>query len=88
MAERQILNVSQGVWIDERWLHKAGLGSRLQVEMKPGEIRIHSVSDMIENETPSEKGWEAFLSLGKDAVPGCLENASQDHDRYLYGKKS
>ena len=88
MQESQILNVSQGVWIDARWLHKAGLGSRLQVEMKPGEIRIHSVSDVVENENPSKKGWEAFLSLGNSAVLGRLKNAGQDHDRYLYGKET
>lgn len=88
MQEKQILNVSRGIWIDARWLHKAGLGSRLQVELKPGEIRIHSVSDMAEDENPSEKGWEAFLSLGNNAVPGRLENAAQDHDRYLYGKEA
>ncbi|KXB09295.1 hypothetical protein AKJ60_00575 [candidate division MSBL1 archaeon SCGC-AAA385M11] len=88
MQEKQILNISQGVWIDAQWLHKAGLGSRLQVEMKPGEIRIHSVSNMIENTNPSEKGWEAFLSLGNNAVQGRLKNAAQDHDRYLYGKEA
>ncbi len=87
MQEKHILKVGKGVWIDERWLHKAGLGSRLQVEMKPGEIRIHSASETIENENPSEKGWETFLSLGNNAVPGCLGNAAQDHDRYLYGKQ-
>jgi len=88
MQEKQVLNVSQGVWIDARWLHKAGLGSRLQVEVKPGEIRIHSVSDTIGNENPSEKGWKAFLSLGDNALPGRLRNAAQDHDRYLYGKEA
>jgi len=88
MAERQIVNVSQGVWIDERWLHKAGLGSRLQVEMKPGEIRIQAASEMIDDENPSKKGWDVFQSLGNNAVPGCLKNAAQDHDRYLYGKQA
>ncbi len=42
MQIKQILNVSQGVWIDKRWLQKAGLGSRLQVEMRTGEIRIQT----------------------------------------------
>ncbi len=88
MQERQILNVSQGVWIDKRWLHKAGLGARLQVEMKPGEIRIQAASDMIEDTSPSEKGWQTFESLGDDAVPGCLRDAARDHDLYLYGKQS
>lgn len=46
MKKKQILNVSQGVWIDEQWLNKAGLGSRLQVEMKTGEIRIYAASEI------------------------------------------
>ncbi len=88
MQERQILNVSQGVWIEERWLHKAGLGARLQVEMKPGEIRIQAASDITEDTSPSEKGWEALQALGDDAVPGCLKDAARGHDRYLYRKQS
>jgi hypothetical protein len=88
MQERQILDVSQGVWIDERWLHKAGLGSRVQVEMKPGEIRIQAASETIGDFNPSEKGWETFQSLGNNALLGCLENAAEDHDHYLYGKQT
>ena len=88
MQERQILNVSQGVWIDESWLHKAGLGTRLQVEMKPGEIRIQAASDIMEDTNPSEKGWEAFQTLGDDAAPGCLKDAARGHDQYLYRKQS
>ena len=64
MQERRILNVSQGIWIDERWLHKAGLGARLQVEMKPGEIRIQAASDIMEDTSPSDKGWKHSKLLG------------------------
>ena len=88
MPKKQILNVSQGVWIDERWLHKAGLGPRLQVEMRTGEIRIHAASDTTEEVKPSEKGWDTFQTLGDNAVVGCLKNAAQNHDHYLYGKHS
>jgi len=88
MEKKQILNVSQGVWIDEQWLHKAGLGPRLQVEMKPGEIRIHAASEINEEAKPSKKGWETFHTLGNNAVIGCLKNAAQNHDRYLYGKRA
>ena len=88
MQKKQILNVSQGVWIDERWLHKAGLGPRLQVEMRTGEIRIRAASDTTEEVKPSEKGWDTFQTLGDNSVVGCLKNAAQNHDRYLYGKQS
>ena len=88
MQEKQILNVSQGIWIDERWLCKAGLGTRLQVEMKPGEIRIQTASETSEDVSPTEKGWDIFQTFGNNAVVGCLKNAAQDHDLYLYGKQS
>ncbi len=88
MQEKQILNVSQGVWLDERWLHKAGLGHRVQVEMRTGEIRICTASETTEEAKPSKKGWETLHTLGDNAVIGCLKNAAQNHDRYLYGKRS
>ena len=88
MEKKQILNVRQGVWIEEQWLHKAGLGPRLQVEMKPGEIRIHDASEITEEAKPSKKGWETFHTLGDNAVIGRLKNAAQNHDRYLYGKRT
>jgi hypothetical protein len=88
MQEKQIINVGQGVWLDERWLHKAGLGSRVQVELRTGEIRIHSPSETTEVAKPSKKGWGTFQTLGDNAVIGCLKNAAQNHDLYLYGKRS
>jgi len=87
MPEKEIIYVKQGVWIDEQWLQKAGLGPRVQIESIPGEIRIHSVSALSGEKKPSQKGWNAFRTLGDDALTGCLENASTSHDRYLYGKK-
>ena len=33
---------------------------------------------------PSEKGWNTFRTLGDNAVVGCLKNAAQNHDHYLY----
>jgi hypothetical protein len=67
MQIKQILNVSQGVWIDKRWLQKAGLGSRLQVEMRTGEIRIQTASKTNEDIESSEKGWHTFQTLGDNA---------------------
>jgi hypothetical protein len=86
MAEEQMLEVQQGIWIDVRWLQQAGLGSRYQVVVLPGEIRILGVWDDTRQETPSEKEWNTLRSLGSDAGPGQLQNAAAEHDRYLYGK--
>ena len=88
MQEKQILNVSQGIWIDERWLHKTGLGAQVEIEMKTGEIRIQAASKTTKKAKPSKKGWKTFNTLGDNAVIGCLKNAAQNHDRYLYGKRS
>ena len=87
MKQGQIIDVSQGVWIDARWLHKAGLGSRVQIEMKTGEIRIRAASETAEDSKPSQKGWNTLATLGNNAVAGCLKNAAKNHDRYLYGKQ-
>jgi len=87
MQKKQVLNVTQGVWIDAQWLQKAGLGSRVQIEMRTGEIHIQAVSETTEEAKPSEKGWDTFRALGDHAVVGCLKNAAQNHDRYLYGKE-
>ena len=33
-----------------------------------------------------KRGWEIFRQMGKYAESGTLQNASEDHDKYLYGK--
>lgn len=42
-------------------------------------------------DTPSrldpQKGMQIFKSLGMDAVPGDLPDASTNHDEYLYGTR-
>jgi len=86
MADQEVLEVQQGIWIDEQWIRNAGLGTRLQVIVRPGEIRILPVRDESERQE-SSKGWEVFRSLGRDAQPGRLPNAAVEHDRYLYGKE-
>ncbi len=81
-----ILEIQEGIWIDEQWIRDAGLSRRLRVIVRPGEIRI--IPARIGEETVgSAKGWEVFRSLGADAQPGQLSNAAVEHDRYLYGKK-
>jgi hypothetical protein len=90
MAEQQVLAVQEGLWIDKDWLDKAGLGSRLQILIEDGEIRIMAASVENAAATPeehwSEESLQTFLSLGEEAVPGQLQDTSINHDRYLYGK--
>ncbi|MFP4396441.1 MAG: hypothetical protein ACLFTI_14385 [Anaerolineales bacterium] len=54
MFDREILEVQQGIWINERWIHDAKLGKRLQVVVRPGEIRILPVSEEPEAAAASE----------------------------------
>lgn len=86
MSDQEVLKVQQGIWISEQWIRNAGLGARLQVIVRPGEIRILPGPDQAERHE-SPKGWEVFRSLGSDAQPGRLPNAAVKHDRYLYGKE-
>ena len=38
--------------------------------------------------TPNtQKGWNIFKDLGKDAIAGNLSNTSTKHDEYLYGTR-
>ncbi len=86
MSDQEVLKVQQGIWIGEQWIRNAGLGTRLQMVVRPGEIRILPVPGEAEQQQ-SPKGWEVFRSLGRDAQPGQLPNAAVEHDRYLYGKE-
>jgi hypothetical protein len=86
MPGQKVLEVQQGIWINEQWIRNAGLGTHLQVVVQPGEIRILPVRDKPER-PESSTGWEVFRSLGHDAQPGRLPNAAVEHDRYLYEKE-
>jgi hypothetical protein len=83
--EHEILEVQHGIWIDERWIRDAGLEGQLRVLIQPGEIRILPATSRDDSKS-SSKGWDVFRSLGNNAQPGQLKNASEDHDGYLYGK--
>ena len=87
MRDPQVVEVQQGIWIDERWLRNAELGSRLQVVIQPGEIRIQAAPAGEKQQGLSKAGWDVFRSLGQDAQPGRLQNAAEEHDRYLYRRK-
>lgn len=82
---QEVLEVQEGIWIDGQWIRDAGLGHRLQVIVKPGEIRIVRGDLGVEPQMP-DRGWDAFRSLGNNAKAGALSDAAKDHDRYLYGK--
>jgi len=56
--------------------------------MRTGEIRIQTASETPEDIKPSKKGWNTFRVLGNNAAVGCLKNAAENHDHYLYGKQS
>lgn len=85
MPHEQELEVRQGIWIDKEWLNDAGLGSRLHVLVRAGEIRIMSVTEAAE-QAGTALGWDIFRTLGDEATPGELPGAAVEHDRYLYGK--
>ncbi len=88
MQEIQVTEIHQGIWIDKKRLQMAGLGDRLEIEMRENEIRIRTAHEISGQKIQaSEKGWDIFEFLGNDAAEGCLKNASEDHDRYLYGKQ-
>jgi len=86
MSNSQVLEIQQGVWIDERWLQSAGLGPRIQVVVQAGEIRIVPALGETEQPQSAELGWNVFRALGKNARPGKLPNAAAEHDRYLYSR--
>ena len=90
----KILQVRQGIWIDEQLLRSAGVGEQCQVLVQPGEIRILPLAIGLESATPdvelsdaTRAAWQVFRSLGRNAPQGKLPNTSTDHDRYLYGNE-
>jgi len=85
MPNRDVVKVQRGIWIDEQRIRDAGLGTRIEIIVQAGEIRILPVSAEAE-QRESPKGWQVFRSMGRDASPGQLPNSAVEHDRYLYGK--
>ena len=55
------------------------LGSQTQVKVTLA-VKVPSTID-------TQKGWQIFKDLGKDAVAGGLSNTSKKHDEYLYGTR-
>lgn len=63
MFDREVLEVQQGVWINERWIRDAKLGTRLQVVVRPGEIRILPVPEETEVAAASEDPVLAVVGI-------------------------
>lgn len=61
----EVLEVKQGVWIDETLIKLAGLGTRLRIMTQPGEIRIVPAIDRIDE---TRAAWLAFVN----ETYGCL----------------
>lgn len=61
--------------------HALRFDHEFQANKKQGRrIRIDPVA--------AEKAWNAFLSMGRNAVEGKVDDLSVHHDRYLYNIKS
>lgn len=58
----QVLEVKQGIWIDEQLLRHAGIGRQWQVLVQPGEIRILPVAGSDAQASPEDRlrvNWTA-----------------------------
>lgn len=51
----QVLEVKQGIWLDEQLLRRAGLGAQWQVLVQPGEIRIVPVAVSDAQSAPEDR---------------------------------
>jgi len=79
MTEQTVLEEQKGLWIEERLLRQAELGNRLQVVVRPGEIRIlpvptvsaplpYNVTDD-EAQTVLEEAREEVVALYSSQAP-------------------
>ena len=65
MPEKEIIHVQQGVWIDEQWLQKAGLGTHVKIEFMPGEIHIQSATNFTGEKKTIKKRVEYVKDFGQ-----------------------
>jgi hypothetical protein len=81
MSEQEVLEVQRGIWINEHWIRDAQLGTRLQILVRPGEIRIVSM--------PVAQGAEEQTEDPVLAVAGSLSGealSAEEIERELYGE--
>jgi hypothetical protein len=73
-------NVTKQIILSKALLSEAGLGKNVEIIVQDGAILV----------LPAVKkgGWQLLEKLGKDAAEGTLDQPSQQHDLYLYGKQA
>ncbi len=81
------VTLKKGVLIEEALLAEAGIERDYNVEIDAGRIILSSSTQKVVEEEPTEKGWDLWEMLGAKAVPGVLEDPSENHDKYLYESK-
>lgn len=74
----------KGVLIEDELLAQAGILQDVQVQIENGKIVITSSWKQELDQEPTDLGWELWQDLGSSAVSGIFEDASENHDKYLY----
>ena len=60
---------------------------RRQLKLEP-DSSVHVILSVKETKSLSaEQGWSVFKEMGKEDLAGCLQDASKNHDCYLYEKQ-
>ncbi len=60
---------------------------RRQLKLEP-DSSVHVILSVKETKSMSaDQGWSIFKEMGKEDQSGCLQDASENHDRYLYEKQ-
>lgn len=72
-------NVTKQIVLGKSVLNEARLGKNVEIIVRNGAILILP--------TAKKKGWQLLEKLGTDAAEGILDDPSQKHDLYLYGKR-
>lgn len=76
--------IRKGVFIEDDRLEKAGILQDVLVRMEDGKILItSSIREFLEEE-PSDAGWKLWEQVGSKPTSGIFEDASVNHDKYLY----
>ncbi len=60
---------------------------RRQLKLEP-DSSVHVILSVKETKLLSaDQGWAVFKAMGKEDQAGSLQDASENHDRYLYEKQ-
>ena len=80
-------SVKKGLFIEERFLEEAELGSDIQIKVYKGKIIIVPKTKPLTSTKEKERkqAIDKFLEFIRNAPEGKLQNPSQKHDEYLYG---